>query len=327
MILQVSKVFIALLLGLQLAGCGWMQFSLGDTAIKNQSSLKMKINDQDANGKVFINEGFGLIIYLSLIEAQTKDVPLFISLRPKHLTKNKTLEQMRSEYFVGVPDSVVIPAGKTSTYFSLSTLNDQINSTPNEWTLIAQSKENSLLESLSFDLEIIDDDAAAVPTTAGATVTDSGMICGGGDSFLSHSGNQAGGEFLIAVAPEQASCTYTFSVSGAGGGSAFASSFGGNGGRNQFSFTPGQAGVFRVVVGEGGALSLGQNGGYGGGGASRWDGSGGGGGGKVFNDLPLPARITNMTLAAQSQGAGGLGGGRVGMSKGQDGVVTYQVSP
>lgn len=454
LILQVSKVFIALYLGLQLAGCGWMRFSLGETSIKTQNTLIMKINDQDATGKIIINEGFGLIIYLSLTEVQTSDVPLIISLRPKHLTKNKTLEQMRSEYFVGVPESVIISAGKKSTYFSLSTLNDEINSTPNEWTLIVQSKESSVLESLSFDLEIIDDDGDSAPLVAGISYPDSGMVCGGGDTFSSHSGSQPGGEYLIVVTPDQASCTYNFSVSGAGGGSAFASSFGGNGGRNQFSFVPGQAGVFRVVVGEGGALSLGQNGGpgggassvmfdpdqspglydaymlsiagggggsgitesnehggagggdgpgeqglghgpnsndgggapgngaggtsidnpggsctsglcqggrggnsfssgitilggfgkgsgtggsqyfgggggggYGGGGASRWDGSGGGGGGKVFNDLPLPARITNMTLIAESQGAGGLGGGRAGQAKGQDGTVAYQVSP
>lgn len=81
-------------------------------------------------------------------------------------------------------------------------------------------------------------------------------LCQGGSTWTTISQGQPDDEYAFAVPAPLASCTFSFVVKGGGGGSS-GDSNGGDGGQNSFDFVPGEAGVFRIVVGGGGLDALG----------------------------------------------------------------------
>ncbi len=126
--------------------------------------------------------------------------------------------------------------------------------------------------------------------------SESQKLCSGEMVFTENSEMQPGGEYILEVKPNQINCSFYFDVRGAGGGSASQNSLGGNGGRNYFSFTPGQTGIFKIVIGAGGKSTSFGMGGTGGGASS------------VIFDPDLRLDMEDAFTLSIAGGGGGSGG-------------------
>lgn len=123
--------------------------------------------------------------------------------------------------------------------------------------------------------------------------------CSGEMAFTVNSENQTAGEYTFKVKPNQINCSFYFDVRGAGGGSSSQMSLGGNGGRNYFSFTPGQTGAFKIVIGAGGKSV-----------SSGYGGPGGGATSVIF-DPDLRSDLEDAFTLSIAGGGGGSGDGDV----------------
>lgn len=137
--------------------------------------------------------------------------------------------------------------------------------------------------------------------------SDSTQLCSGEMALTVNSESQPGGEYILEVKPNQINCTFYFDVRGAGGGSTSQNSMGGNGGRNYFSFIPGQTGLFKIVIGAGGkSTSFGM-------------GGPGGGASSVIFDPDLRPDMEDAFALSIAGGGGGSGG--------ENGLTGYKLSP
>ncbi len=284
-----------------LLGCGNLTVSVVDTFLNSPKQLSLKINGLQAPGNIAIPEGYGLVIVLSLSEATENDIDFQITLS----SSNKFLIQ---DHFSAAPGLITIPAGQSTGSLILSSLDNTYYYQNNTWDLEVKSINPAYKLNSGLTLTIDDNDSlAALPPFAG------GPNCTGGASYLQNSGSQTNGEYLFVVSADKINCFYSFTVKGSGGGSSYNAALGGNGGKNSFLFQPGQTGVFRIVVGGGGKLAVGNYGGPGGGASS------------VLFDPDAVADLSDAFMLSIAGGGGGSGSGYVnehGGAGGGDGPGT-----
>lgn len=144
--------------------------------------------------------------------------------------------------------------------------------------------EDSLFSSKASSVQVSD---------SSDNFSENAQLCSGEMALTANSESQPAGEYILEVKPNQINCNFYFDVRGAGGGSSSLMSLGGNGGRNYFSFTPGQTGVFKIVIGAGGKSI-----------SSGMGGSGGGASSVIFDPDLRPDMEDAFTLSIAGGGGG-----------------------